>query len=479
MKSTKLIEFFDTFSTKDHKRFLKFTRSPLYNENSILTNLYEVIEQFYYTQEKIDISKEFVWGQIYPNKKYNILVFTGLCSELLKLVRDYLALDIYSSNPINKQNNLLMSLNDRNLNKYFDSFMKIAQKSQSQAKIRNAYFYFKQFQIEREYNNHLEKRLERSNEINIKKTIDNLDAFYLINKLKYYCEILNYKNVVALDYDMLFIDEIVQHIKSNNYDNIPAILIYFNILITLTDSRNEAYYFDLKNLLTLHASEFDDDEARVMYGFAQNYCIKKVNTGVRKFLNELFELYQIVLDKKVIFTQDQLSPWDYKNIVAIGLRLNESAWVEHFIKTYKSKIADEYRENAYIYNMAKLQFHNKNFSQVIKLLQKVEYKDVFYGLDSRATLLKTYYEADAITALYSLIDSSRIFIRRNKLISNNHRINYLNFINYLKKLTKLFPDDKRKLAKIKQEIKDVKDIADINWLLEKIEELEYKKAVAV
>ncbi|MBL4716623.1 MAG: hypothetical protein COA57_14585 [Flavobacteriales bacterium] len=479
MKSTKLIEFFDTFSAKDHKRFLKFIRSPLYNENSILINLYKVIEQSYYPQEKTAISKEFVWSQIYPNTKYNIQFFTGLCSELLKLVRDYLALDIYMDNPINKQNNLLMSLNDRKLNKYFDNSMKIAQKSQAQAKIRNAYFYFKQYQIEREYNNHLEKRLERSNEVNIKKTIDNLDAFYLINKLKYYCEILNYKNVVALDYDILFIDEIVQHVKSNNYDHIPAIMIYFNILITLTDSRNEAYYFDLKNLLTLHASKFDHDEARVMYGFAQNYCIKKVNTGVPKFLNELFELYQIVLDTKVIFTQEILSPWDYKNIVAIGLRLNENTWVEDFIKSYKGKIATEYRDNAYIYNMAKLHFHNKNFSHVIKLLQKVEYKDVFYGLDSRATLLKTYYEADEITALYSLIDSSRIFLRRNKLISDNHRRNYLNFINYLKKLTKLLPDDQAKLARMKSEIKNVKDIADINWLLEKIGELEHKRAIAV
>ena len=167
-----------------------------------------------------------------------------------------------------------------------------------------------------------------------------------------------------------------------------------------------------------------------------------------------------------------LSPWHYKNIVVIGLRAKDSDWVKGFIQSYKRYLPENDRVNAYTYNLAKFHFYERNFSKVIQLLSSVEYNDIFYNLDSKSMLMKTYYELDEIEPLYSLMDSFRIFLRRKKLVSDHHRTNHLNFIKFLRKMAKVNPRDKKKVLKLKEQLGELRQVADVSWLWEKMNELD-------
>ena len=85
-------------------------------------------------------------------------------------------------------------------------------------------------------------------------------------------------------------------------------------------------------------------------------------------------------------------------------------------------------------------------------------------------LLKTYYELEEILAMDSLIDSFRIYLRRNKLISKEVKQRYLNVLRFVKKLSNT-PNDVAAIEKVKKQIHDCKALADKNWILEKVEEL--------
>lgn len=89
-----------------------------------------------------------------------------------------------------------------------------------------------------------------------------------------------------------------------------------------------------------------------------------------------------------------MSQWDYKNIVYLGLRLEEYSWVKNFIIKYNEELDPKTRKNAMSYNMAYYHFFLNNYDETLTLLRSVEFSDVYYHLDSKSLLMKTYYELE-------------------------------------------------------------------------------------
>jgi tetratricopeptide (TPR) repeat protein len=244
------------------------------------------------------------------------------------------------------------------------------------------------------------------------------------------------------------------------------------VVLTTIDSENLKHYFKLKSLLKEHGLKFPKQEALQLYYSAINYCIRRINKSDQKFLEESFQLYNELVENEIIFINDELSPWDFKNIIVLALRLGKYNWTEGFILNYNHKLPETSRENAVTYNLAQLYFYQKQYEKVIEQLQNVEYEDVSYNLNSKSMLIATYYEMDEIEPLYSLFESFRAYLNRHKDISNERRKLYSNLIRITKKLTKLSPGDAKSLEKIKTEMTQTKNIASANWLKEKISELE-------
>jgi hypothetical protein len=302
--------------------------------------------------------------------------------------------------------------------------------------------------------------------------IKNLDYFYLAEKLRLYCAVLSRQFVVSHEYELLFIDEIINHIKSHNYDEVPAVAIYYQIYLTQIDNEDESHYYRLKALLDKHSLDFPQKEAYMMYSSAMNYCIRKSNSGQQNFVAEFFYLYQALLEKELIFTDGELSPWDFRNIVVAALRLGKYQWTEEFIEKYQHRLKESVRENAVTFNLAQLYFYQKKYDKVIELLREVEYEDPAYNLNSKAILLSTYYEIDEIEPLISLLESFRTYLNRHKDIPEQRKKLYLNLIKYTRKMTRIIPGDKKAVHKLKEDVSQNQNIASLNWLKEKIAELE-------
>ena len=91
------------------------------------------------------------------------------------------------------------------------------------------------------------------------------------------------------------------------------------------------------------------------------------------------------------------------------------------------------------YNLVDLYYYKKELGKALEYLHKVEYSDVFYALNSKEMLLKIYYEMNEEEALHNLLASFRIYLKRNKLISDNIRLPYQNFISLLTQTVKSEP----------------------------------------
>lgn len=488
MQNSKLFELFRSLSFKEVKKFDKYICSPFFNEDEVLVSLTHFLTHTPLGNEDDEDLKVRAFQFMYSGNIYDDLKMRHTMADLLRHLETFLTFSVNGEERLPEKIKLMETYRERGLYKHFVGTLRHAESIQNKNPYRDAAYFYHQFNLENEKNQYLAVRYERTKELDLKAAADNLDTFYLISKLKTCCEMLNYRNIVDIDSEILLLDEILNYIRDNEEEAEPAIEIYYKILMTLnvhvqdqaqegTDElepelEQDRNYNDLKQLLEKHASKFSQEEARDMYAYAQNYCIKKINKGESAYLYEIFYLYKDVLEKEIIFENKLLSPWDYKNIVTAGLRIEEFEWVQKFIHKYKESIAESFRSNAFTYNLAKYYFATKAHDKVLGLLQEVEYEDVFYGLDSRTMLMKTYFEVGEIISLDYLLDSFRIYLRRNKLISETHRKNYLNLIKFTKKLAKLKGAEKWKIVRFKKELERTEQIADVDWLMEQLRVVE-------
>jgi len=471
MKNSKLYEILSVFDKYEQNRCRKYVQSPYFNANDELEQLFETLIDHINENPEEELCKEELWCVLQPSKRYDDVRFRKYCSDLLKLIQGFLAQEVYEENPIHQATYLIEGVRKKKLDRLYNSTIKSARRQSEKQKHRSSVYYYNEYQIERNYYELIDFDTNRSARSNIDLISKNLDDFYFGEKLRYLCERLNRKTEDSSEYQILFIDEIIAHLEQHDYQDVPPVAIYYHIYLALLNNDDDSY-FKLKKLLSQYGDLFPPDEAWHIYTFALNFCAIKVNKGSQHYLNEYYDLYVDLMNKKLIFDDGQLAPWHFKNIVTVALRLGKYDWTEEFINSNSAFLPESYRDNAVTYNLAQVYFYQKEYSKVIQLLQEVEYEDTGYNLGSKAMLLAIYYETDEIEPLYSLMDSFRTFLNRHKDIPERRRVSYKNLIKFTKRLTRILPGDKKSLEKVKHEIGQVKNVASIAWLKEKVAELE-------
>lgn len=473
MRNTKLYSVLEYFDKKEQSHLKKFLESAYFNSNEDLVKIFDLtIKHLNAHHNEKPFEKKEVWKAVQGKKPYDDVRFRKYMSDLLKLIESFLAQRVYEQTPLLQATTLLEAVEQKDLEKIYNSAMRTARRLSEQATYREANYYFHQYQIELNYYKLTDFENKRTVATNEKEMVQNLDYFYLAEKLRIYCSILSRQSIVNSKTDLLFFEEIISHIEKHKFDQIPAITIYYQIYLTQTDIENEEHFFKLKELLNEHYELFPPSQSYDMYTFAINYCIRKSNAGAANFLKELFFLYKELLQKDHIISNIEFSPWHFRNIVAVGTRHGEYDWVENFINEFQHFLPSNFRLNAVTYNLATLYFYQKKYDLVIEKLRDIEFEDFSYNLNSKSMLIATYYETEETEPLYSLFDSFRTYLRRHRDLPGSRRVLYTNLIKFTKKLTKLTYRDKKGIQKLKEELEATKNIASRNWLLEKIAEME-------
>lgn len=472
MRSSKIYSILEHFDKYEQNRFRKYLCSPYFNKDENLIHLFEVLQSDINRNKRGNLEKAHVWNRILVGKVYDDVRFRKYCSDLLKLLEGFLAQQTFEANPLHQATYLIDAVGKKKMEKLYRSTMRTARRLSDQQIHKPASYYYYQYEIEKNFYDLVNYEKKRADRTNMEEIANNLDFFYLAEKLRMYCAVLTQQYFASQEYKLLFIDEILSHIKEIDLDEVPPVAMYYQVYLTITEKEKVDHYYRLKELLDQHALNFPQEEALSLYYFAINYCIRKVNQGNQVFLSELFHLYSDLIDKEIIFVNDELSPWTFKNISVIALRYGEYEWTESFINNYHHKIPESERENALTYNLAQLYFYQKKYNKVIEQLQNVEYTDVTYNVNSKAMLIATYYEIEELEPLYHLLDSFKAYLNRHRRIAENVRKLYSNLIRFTKKIMKVRPGDKSAIEKLKSELEATKNVASMKWLREKIAELE-------
>lgn len=474
MFNTKLVEFLCNFSRNELSQFRKYLVSPFFNEKIALVQVFDVLNtKLLNSNSEKDLSNQQVWREIFPKTKYDDVRFRRLCSDLLRLAMDFTAYKQYTSNPAIGQVFLLHALANTRLEKHFDGALRQTELLQEKAGFRDADFHYLSYMLHRRRHEHLEHISPKTAAFDpIEKADYHLDCYYFAKKLEHYCDSLGYQNMISETAKVALYPNFLQYLEQSHYLSEPVVKAWHLVAQMMLHPDETHFFQEMKMLLETQATSFQPKELQTLFIHSMNYCIDtKINHGREDYYSELFKLYRIALDREIIFDNGELNPHHYKNIITISLHIRELTWAENFIRDYTHRLPKNDQDNALNFSLAHVYYYQKKYDQVIELLREVEYQSIAYSLGSRMLLMRTYFEQRVDQALDSLIDSYSIFLRRNRLISKEVKIQYQNMLRFTRKLFLLAPYDKKGIEKTRLEIEKCKSLTAKKWLLEKADEM--------
>jgi hypothetical protein len=476
MFSEKLITLLQTLGKVERNRLRKYLLSPYLNDQPDLHELFDLCDKALRDNAVEKLTRQSVWQKLYPGKPLHDAQLRRMASDLTQLTLQFLCAEARIQSPITQALDLQRLLEKPELKKHLAGVERNILHLLETADGQSTEYYLAQFHLHNNISSRATKYLSLSGYAEKLSAADfNLSCFYLAQKLELYTGWLLYQGSRATLENVELPAGFWEYLENDRFINVPLLRVYKNVVECLTRPDDEALFRQLLDELEMQSPRLAKKDLRKCYFIAQNYCALKINQGKREYYREVFEIFKKITQKGVLLEDGILSEGIYKNIVTAGLGVGEFEWIESFIENYADYLPQGIRENARTFNLATLHFYQKKYRRVIELIRDVEYSDVVYALSAKQMLVRTYYELGEWLALDSLIDSFKIYLRRNKELSKNQKREYLNFLNFVKNLTILNPSDTRKTSQLKSRIETTSSLTPKKWLLEKINELPQKK----
>jgi hypothetical protein len=353
----------------------------------------------------------------------------------------------------------------RGLEKHFRQSLQEARATWERQPYRHTEYFDAQVAIEYELYQHLSSD-RRTEALNLQELSDNTDLAYIARKLRQVCFALTHQAVYKADYSFGLLEPLLEFVRRMPaLSGVPVVSLYFHCYRFLTEPEPEESFTRFKELLLAHAGELPEEELRNLHLLAINYCVKKINRSEARFFREALDLYQSALRGRLLLENGILSPFAFNNIVAIALKVQETAWVEGFIEEYAPFLEKKQREAIVHLNRARLAYSRRQYRDVLLHLQGADYKDLINNLIAKTLQLKTYYETDELDALDAHLQSMQTFLRRQRVIGY-HRTNYQNIIRFTRRLMQHNPNDRSEREALRRQIETEEVLTEKEWLVE-------------
>lgn len=465
MKKSRLLDVFRQLDRRDIRLFSKFVRSPYFNQQETLVQLWDYLVGHSDTG-KDQLEKAVAFKKLFPGKPYNDPVMRLMMSDLYQLIGQYIACQQLLTDPLKMSCLQAAGWQERQNAVQFERSLLLAEKTAESATPESADLHWDTFKIGLEKYMFTARSAPAGN-FDFSALVHHIDAAYLAARLRLACLAFTHKTVYGLESQFYFLDELLGYAKQSDLLRSPLVGVYYHCYLSLRDSEQAEHFQAFKTILIGQGKSFSAPELRDLYLFAINYCIRKVNENQLDFFFQVMDLYKEGLQTGSLLENGQLSRFTYHNIVAAALQTGEYAWAEQFIQAYKALLAKAYRESSYSFNLARLAYRQKQYDVALPLLQKANYRDLLLNLAAKTLLLKIYYELSEHDLLHAHLTAMKTFIRRKRVIGYHHD-NYLKIVRFTAKLLTINRFDRTERAALRQEIEQDLTLTEREWLLEQL-----------
>ncbi|MCB9283200.1 MAG: hypothetical protein H6563_03930 [Lewinellaceae bacterium] len=474
MRQSKLLDLLRTLSTRQISRLEEYLASPFFNKNEDLLAFFRFLKNYAPDFAHADLEKSHLLKKGMAGKRTDAKRLAYWMSDLLKLTENFLTAEVLLDDDQLTNRTLLEIYYDRGLYKHYKAVLEKAERQLAEYPYRNTEFYHLQFQLKQLQYAHSDQS-QRTFNPDLQEAANTLDVYYLVEKLRLACAMVNLVQLLNVDYDLSWTEEVLNALEKSPDLQTPAIRVYLAMYQMLKHPEAPANYSKAKEALWAHSGQFDKTELAILSGALFNFCSRRINRYNDPFFwKEYLEVGKFLLQKELILDDGRLSPWLYKNLVTAGLQLEDLEWTADFIQSYKDRLPESYQEPLYEYNLAHYYYHLQRYDEAQHTLLQVEFRDVFLALSTRSLLVKIFYETDQIELLFSHLEAFRVYMLRNKLLPASNRKQVQQFIDFTRKLARIDKPEAEKLPELEAKLPDASEVLHREWLLEKIGEKRVK-----
>jgi hypothetical protein len=465
MYDSKLISLLSTLTPAERRRFKKWVNSPIHNFNPRISTFYAFLESRSEWSAR-SLQREKVSAAIFGKAPYVDLQLRRLMSEFLGVLEEFLTHETWRQSPSEHWLSLAKTYRQRQLPADATAYLNKAEQLLNARPLRDAHYFLEHYRLQEE---RLAQNPSRDSALNLQEMADELAHFFVAELLRNACSAASHSAIYRADYQLPYLEVVLADCKAGRYQRVPLIQLYFHSYSCLSEPTATEHFFAYKKLLPEAAGWLSKAEYRDVLLFGINYCIRRLNIDEPGFLREALDLYQLGLRQETFLEDGILSRFSYKNIVAIGLKLSETEWVEQFLQSHTHLLSPDFREHYERFCSAKLWFQKRDYEKVQTLLYDLTFDDVFLELDARVLLLKIYFETSEWRLLEGFLTAFERFVSRKKMLAY-HAPNYRNIIQYTFKLM-LWKTGKRnmsaaELEALRNQISEAKPLTERQWLLE-------------
>ena len=232
MTTLKVKELIDVLSVNEIRSFRLYLKSPLYNNSEAVAALFEML------LKTETISKTALFEKLFGSVAYNDKKLRYLFSDLTRHLEKFISLLEFEKDVEEESLYRQKSLSERNVRKAYSFTMIKSSAKENSEKAGSFMNKYRSEEIAHQYNARQHSRLAQLNYTGLLKS---LDQFYFVRKLQLQCELINLKNVLNKQFEVILIDPICDYLLSNSFLSSPLIEVYYYILISLKGNKEESF----------------------------------------------------------------------------------------------------------------------------------------------------------------------------------------------------------------------------------------------
>lgn len=477
MRTGKLIDLLSSVRPEEMRWLAKFVRSPYYNANVLVTGLFDYLRSYHPDFDSPKLEKQAVFKHLLPDQPYDDRRLRLIMFRLSEVVEEFLVAQRLKSDRLRRDELLVDELGERNQYELFEKRHRTLIEEWKKAPYRDESYYLNLWRLQHRYFYHPQTaRFDISAE-DLAGIMENLDAFYLLSKMRYGAELRNRENILSERHQIWLLPE-CRDLAARHpvFGGDKVFQVSRDVLSLMEQPQEEAIYRRLEDNVIANHNLFRPEDQSALLRYLINATIQLYNTGRPAFLRNQFRLYCLGLEKELFLREGELSDITFLNIIVTATVLKEIDWVEGFIQKYGASVPAEAREDAVLLGQAYWHFVAGRFDESNALLRRIENIELQYLLRIKSLTLRNHFEIFLSDETYYdlWIHESRAyekFLRRDKRLAGARVQAYLNLIYFLRKLAKWRMNrrfSEKKLAKLEQELAGTPSVVARQWLEEKL-----------
>ncbi|MFZ1320720.1 MAG: hypothetical protein WAT71_04115 [Ignavibacteria bacterium] len=426
MQKTRLIQFLKSLTLSEIKNFRDIVISPAFNKNELLVKLFDELVKFYPSFDNKYLTEEKIFSKLFQKEEYDYFKIKNLNSDLLALGKEFLAFNSYKKNIEKKDALLLWELRIRELDLIYEHTFKNAMNRLENKKVKDDIYLAHRIDLQTEKIDYYTQKKPNVHFNLMQEKLNLQIENYLLSLLKTYNIMLHEYNQNNVSYELKMLDEIMEYLKRNINDSNPTLLIYYHIIILLSE-KNDKTFYNLNRLRNKFRKELSIYDNQMIFIHLDSYCATAYNLHCRTDLMRIqFNLAREYDQSSIPELGKVLYP-NFLNEVKKAVRLNEFDFAESYIENYKELLTEE-KENTLNFCYAFIAYGKKEYEKSLELFSKTNFSNFIIKIQVKLLLLQLYYEMNYFDQAVLMIDSVRKYVLKEKMLIESTRTSLLEFL---------------------------------------------------